>query len=60
MTAPIPLDEMSEKSACPRGRSTLSRYKEPQGQDHGITIALDRMAAHAAERRYVFLKEADD
>jgi hypothetical protein len=33
---------------------------ELQEQDQAVAIALDRMAAHAAERRKVPLEEADD
>ena len=41
-------------------RPTAIFGDEPQEQDHGVTIALDRRAAHAAERREVFLEEADE
>ena len=33
---------------------------ELQEQDQAVAIALDRMAAHTAERRKVLLEEADD
>ena len=59
-----------EEAADPIGGDVgnLQRFDRPptvgggklQKQDQGVAIALDRMAAHAAQRREVFLEKADD